>query len=141
MKPHFAQLPLFFSLLLSCHSFAAEANPPIQIQETMSTSTTWDGTPLQYPSGTPKTTGAIITLAPGAETGWHLHPVPCLALILEGELLVELKDGRTKKLKTGDTLAEVVHTPHNGKNIGKIPTKIVVFYIGNTDLKTTILYP
>lgn len=141
MKRISAQLLLFISLLLSCHSFAAETNPPIQLQEIMSTSTTWDGAPIQYPSGTPKTTGGIITLAPGAETGWHLHPIPCLALILEGELTVYLKNGRSKKCKAGETLAEVVNTPHNGKNLGTIPTKIVVFYIGNTDLKTTILCP
>ena len=46
-----------------------------------------------------------------------------------------------EKLKAGDTLAEVINTPHNGKNIGKVPLKIAVFYAGNTELKTTVLCP
>jgi quercetin dioxygenase-like cupin family protein len=121
--------------------FAEGYQPAVQIDESLSTTKTWDGGSIQYPSGTAKVTGAIITLSPGTETGWHMHPVPCFALILEGELLVELKDGQTKKLKAGDTFAEVVGTPHNGKNTGKVPLKIAVFYAGNTELKNTVLCP
>jgi len=130
-------------LLLLTHTtvLSSEFNDRIQSQENLSTTKTWDGAPIHYPSGSAKVTGAIITLPPGAETGWHLHPIPCFALILEGDLVVELKDGRTKKLKAGDTFAEVIGTPHNGKNMGKVPLKIVVFYVGNTDLKNTILCP
>ena len=72
----------------------------------------------------------------GTSTPSHASPS-----FLKGELLVELKDGRTKKLKAGDTLAEVINTPHNGKNIGKTTLKIAVFYAGNTELKTTVLCP
>ena len=132
-------LPLL--ILLHSSTLAGDFHPSVQVQENLSTTTTWDGASIHYPPGTAKVAGAIVTLAPGAETGWHTHPVPCLALILEGELLVELKDGRTKKLKAGDTLAEVINTPHNGKNIGKVPLKIAVFYAGNTELKTTVLCP
>ena len=122
-------------------AFAEGYQSSAQIDENLSTTKTWDGASIYYPPGTAKVSGAIVTLAPGTETGWHTHPVPCIALILEGELLVELKDGRTKKLKAGDTLAEVINTPHNGKNIGKVPLKIAVFYAGNTELKTTVLCP
>lgn len=132
-------LPLL--ILLHSSTLAGDFHPSVQVQENLSTTTSWDGEPIYYPSGTAKLSGAIVTLAPGTETGWHIHPVPCIALILEGELLVELKDGRTKRLKAGDTLAEVIQTPHNGKNIGKVPLKIAVFYAGNTELKTTLLCP
>ena len=134
-----ATLVLF--LLAHTTALSSEFRDGVQVQENLSTTQTWDGAPIQYPSGTAKVTGAIITLTPGAETGWHLHPIPCFALILEGDLVVELKDGRTKKLKAGDTLAEVIGTPHNGKNMGKVPLKIAVFYVGNTELKNTILSP
>ncbi len=131
------------ALLLLTHTtgFPSELRDGVQVQETLSTTQTWDGAPIRYPEGTAKVTGAIITLPPGTETGWHMHPVPCFALILEGDLVVELKDGRTKRLKAGDTLAEVIGTPHNGKNTGKVPLKIAVFYAGNTELKNTILCP
>jgi quercetin dioxygenase-like cupin family protein len=139
MKQHL----LAISLLLAIPSalYPESYDSSVQVQENLSTTTTWDGASIHYPPGTAKVAGAIVTLAPGAETGWHTHPVPCLALILEGELLLELKDGRTKKLKAGDTLAEVINTPHNGKNIGKTNLKIAVFYAGNTDLKNTTLCP
>jgi quercetin dioxygenase-like cupin family protein len=132
---------LILFLLAHTTALSSEFRYGVQVQENLSTTQTWDGAPIQYPSGTAKVTGAIITLPPGAETGWHLHPIPCFALILEGDLVVELKDGRTKKLKVGDTLAEVIGTPHNGKNMGKVPLKIAVFYAGNTELKNTILCP
>ena len=128
-------------LLAHTTVLSSEFRDGVQVQELLSTTQTWDGASIQYPSGTAKVTGVIITLPPGAETGWHLHPIPCFALILEGDLVVELKDGRTKKLKAGDTFAEVIGTPHNGKNMGKVPLKIAVFYAGNTELKNTILCP
>jgi quercetin dioxygenase-like cupin family protein len=132
---------IFLFLLPHTTALSSEFNDRIQSQENLSTTKTWDGAPIHYPSGTAKVTGAIHTIPPGVETGWHLHPVPCFAFVLEGELVVELKDGRTKKLKAGDTLAEVIGTLHNGKNTGKVPLKIAIFYIGNTELKNTILCP
>jgi quercetin dioxygenase-like cupin family protein len=139
MKQHLLALSLLLAIPSALYPESYDSS--VQVQENLSTTTTWDGASIHYPPGTAKVAGAIVTLAPGAETGWHMHPVPCLALILEGELLVELKDGRTKKLKAGDTLAEVINTPHNGKNIGKVTLKIAVFYAGNTELKTTVLCP
>ena len=134
-----AALVLF--LLTHTTALSSEFNDRVQSQENLSTTKTWDGAPIHYPSGTAKVTAAIHTIPPGVETGWHVHPVPCFALVLEGELMVELKDGRTKKLKAGDTLAEVIGTLHNGKITGKVPLKIAVFYAGNTELKNTILCP
>ena len=134
-------IPAIVFLLTHTTALSSEFNERIQSQENLSTTKTWDGAPIHYPSGTAKVTGAIHTIPPGVETGWHLHPVPCFAFVLEGELVVELKDGRTKNLKAGDTLAEVIGTLHNGKNTGKVPLKIAIFYIGNTELKNTILCP
>jgi len=134
-------IPAIVFLLTHTTALSSEFNDRIQSQENLATTKTWDGAPIHYPSGTAKVTGAIHTIPPGVETGWHLHPVPCFAFVLEGELVVELKDGRTKNLKAGDTLAEVIGTLHNGKNTGKVPLKIAIFYIGNTELKNTILCP
>jgi quercetin dioxygenase-like cupin family protein len=51
-------------------------------------------------------------------------------MVLEGQLEVKLKDGAVKRLKSGDALAEVVNTLHNGRNVGAAPVKLVVFYVG-----------
>jgi quercetin dioxygenase-like cupin family protein len=75
---------LIFVISMNTAVFAEGYHPSVQIDENLSTTKTWDGASIQYPSGTARVTGAIITLPPGTETGWHMHPVPCLALILEG---------------------------------------------------------
>jgi quercetin dioxygenase-like cupin family protein len=103
----------------------------------LKTQTSWDGKALEYPKGTAEITGMIVEIAPGGETGWHLHPVPSFGMVLEGELEVTLKNGARKIIKQGEALAEVVNTLHNGRTIGSTPVKILVFYAGSTDSKIT----
>lgn len=122
-------------------SFALDPAPAIQSKLILKTTQSWDGTPIAYPEGTPEITGMVIEVAPGAETGWHQHPVPSFALILEGELEVRLKDGRTRRVKAGEALAEVVNTLHNGRNPGTAPVKLVVFYAGVVRGLLSILEP
>ena len=43
---------------------------------------------------------------------------------------MQLIDGKTKYLKSGEALAEVVNTLHNGRNVGSSPVKLIVFYAG-----------
>lgn len=80
----------------------------------------------------------VVEIAPGGETGWHMHPVPSFGMVLEGELEVELKSGETLLLKAGEAAAETVNVLHNGRNTGTVPVKLVVFYAGNTEDKLTI---
>ena len=39
-------------------------------------------------------------------------------------------DGQIKRLQAGDALAEVVNTPHNGRNLGTTLAKRGVFHVG-----------
>jgi quercetin dioxygenase-like cupin family protein len=80
----------------------------------------------------------VIDIAPGGETGWHLHPVPSFGMVLEGELEVQLKNGAVKRLTSGAALAEVINTPHNGRNVGSVPVKLVIFYAGALGQKLTV---
>lgn len=116
--------------VLSQTAFALDPSSAIKSTLVLKTTQSWDGSPITYPTGTAEVSGMVIEIAPGAETGWHQHPVASFALILEGELEVQLKNGKTNKVKAGEALAEVVNTLHNGKNTGTIPTKLVVFYTG-----------
>lgn len=115
-----------------CHASAHALDPStsVQVKTLMKSATSWDGTPIAYPTGQAEVTSLLIEIAPGGETGWHLHPVPSFGVVLEGELEIRLKDGRTRRLKAGDALAEVVNTLHNGRNVGTTPLKLVVFYAG-----------
>lgn len=115
---------------LSSPAIALEANAEIQVQPLLKTSTSWDGTPLHYPSGQAEITALKILIAPKAETGWHQHPVASFGMVVKGELEVELRNGKRQRFKAGDLLAEVINTPHNGHNVGTEPLELLVFYAG-----------
>lgn len=117
---------------------ALDQSAAVQVSTVLKTTSSWDGKPLAYPDGKAEVTGLLIEIAPGAETGWHRHPVPSFALVLEGELEVRLASGQTKRLKAGEALAEVIDTAHNGRNVGTGPLKLVVFYAGSAGGKLTV---
>ena len=119
-----------FLLLAAFSVNAIEQTENIKVTPVLKTQTSWDGKDIVYPQGKAEVTGMIVEIAPGAETGWHIHPVPSFGMILEGELEVHFKNGEMKRLKAGESAAEVVNTPHNGRNAGKIPVKLIVFYAG-----------
>lgn len=117
---------------------ALEQSASVKVTKLLQSPASWNGVALAYPSGQAEVTAMLIEIAPGAETGWHLHPVASFAYILEGELEVRLKDGAVKRLAPGQALAEVVNTLHNGRNVGSGPVKLVVFYAGAVDSTLTI---
>ncbi|AVP99990.1 cupin domain-containing protein [Ahniella affigens] len=131
----------FLSLLLlaiASPSRAFEPSEALKVTPLLKTTTSWDGAALKYPEGEAEITGLQIEIAVGAETGWHLHPVSSFGMVLEGELEVSLRDGRKKLMKAGESLAEVVNTEHNGRNVGKVPVKLLVFYAGAKGVPLTI---
>lgn len=131
---------LFCTALISVPNlaFSIEASDAVKVTPLLKTQETWDGKPIVYPTGTAEITGLLIEVAPGGETGWHLHTVPSFGMVLEGELEVELKSGETLSLKTGESLAETINVLHNGRNKGSVPVRLIVFYAGTTDSALTI---
>lgn len=127
--------PLAMALLCHSAAYAIEQSASVKVSTVLKTESSWDGKALEYPAGKAEITGMVIEIAPGGETGWHLHPVPSFGMILEGELEVQLKNGAVKRIKAGDALAEVVNTLHNGRNVGSVPVKLVVFYAGSVGKK------
>lgn len=125
-------------LFLPMSVMAIEASATVKVTPLIKTTTSWDGQPLVYPTGQAEVTGIIVEIAPGAETGWHSHPVPSFGVLLQGSLDISLKDGQVKHLRAGDALAEVVATLHNGRNVGTDPVKIMVFYAGAVGTPVTI---
>jgi len=88
------------------------------------------GEPIAYPTGTPKITGAIVFLAPGKETGWHIHSVPLFAYVLQGELTVDYGEKGVKVYKAGDAFLEVMNWPLNGVNKETVPALILAVFMG-----------
>ena len=138
MKILHAFLVFTVTLLWQSGAQALEQSANVKVATVLKTTSSWDGKALAYPAGQAEITGMLIEIAPGGETGWHLHPVPSFGMVLEGELEVHLKDGAVKKLHAGEALAEVVNTLHNGRNTGSVPVKLLVFYAGATEQKLTV---
>lgn len=90
--------------------------------------------PLAYPqSGQAKVTSAIITIPPGKSTGWHQHKIPLVAYLLAGELEMEYANGKRVQFKTGEALMEAIKVPHIGANMGTIPARIFVVFLGTAN--------
>ncbi|MEX8520702.1 MAG: cupin domain-containing protein [Leptothrix sp. (in: b-proteobacteria)] len=120
---------------------ALDASQTVRVTPVLKATSSWDDKQITYPDGRGEVTGLVIEIAPGAETGWHEHPIPSFAYILQGELQVTRQDGQVKRLKTGDALAEVVSVIHNGRAVSAEPVKLVVFYTGAFGKVLTIARP
>jgi quercetin dioxygenase-like cupin family protein len=125
--------------LSACATTHSDKITSITSTQLIKTTTTWDGKAITYPTGEKaQVTALMIEIPVNGETGWHRHPVPSFAMIVEGTLDVMLKDGSVNHLKAGDPLVEVVDTAHNGRNTGAVPVKIMVFYTGTINSVLTI---
>ena len=139
MKP----LILAAALLLGFTNTASalDNSAAVKVTSLLKTSTSWDGKPIVYPAGQAEVTALIVEIAPGAQTGWHEHPVPSFAYVLEGTLEVTRGTGETKLLRAGDMFAEVVNTLHNGRSLEGKNVKLLVLYTGAVDKKLTLTHP
>jgi len=129
-----ANRPLAFVVAAVALLFAGvngESRERPQVSQVLSTSKTVMDEPIVYPSGKPaKITTAIVTMAPGVETGWHTHGVPLTGLILEGELTVDYGEKGKRTFRQGESVAEAINVPHNGKNTGAGVLRFFVVYMG-----------
>ncbi len=120
------------------HLAAARALGPV-VETLAASGTTVTGETIAYPAGAPaKVTAAVVSFAPGQETGWHTHGIPGFAYILEGEVTVDYGEAGKRTLKAGDGLLEAVGTPHNGRNSGSGPLRILAVFMGADGLPTSV---
>lgn len=118
---------IFFSLSAS----GADYQSGVSATVLKSSSVTGNGQKIVYPvTDKAEVTAVTVTLAPGAETGWHSHPIPVYAYVVEGKLDVELEGGQIITYRSGDAIIEVVNTLHNGRNQGSEDVRLVAFYTG-----------
>ena len=121
-------------LFLAPAAGMAFAEEPISYQALVTplleSGTTIIGDPITYPAGTAKITAAIVTIPPGGETGWHTHAVPLFAYMLDGVLTVDYGAKGIHTSKAGDSLLEAMNWPHNGRNTGDVPVRLLAVYMG-----------
>ncbi|MGQ0674128.1 MAG: cupin domain-containing protein [Hyphomicrobium sp.] len=104
----------------------------------LATSKTIMDEPIVYPrDGEAELTAAIMAIAPGGETPWHVHNVPLAGIVLDGEITVDYGDRGTRTFKTGEAIAEAMLVPHRGTNRGDRPVRVFVLYIGAKGVATT----
>jgi quercetin dioxygenase-like cupin family protein len=136
---------LGLSLSLSA-GIADTGKPPVrpgnvypEMRTLLSTGSTIAGEPIRYPSEAPAVITAVeIMLRPGQQTGWHTHPVPLFGYILEGELTVDYGGKGVRIYRKGDALVEAMNEPHNGRNTGQDPVKILAVFIGMEGMAGTV---
>lgn len=110
---------------------AGEYEEAIKVTEIKKTTTTTDGSRIQYPiTDKPEVTVALVEIAPGVRTGWHYHTIPVYAYVLSGTLTVEMDKQERYVFNEGEAIIEVVDRLHNGVNLGEKPVKLIVFYTG-----------
>ncbi len=116
--------------LVSVSAISALAVNQPAVETLLETQTTNIGQAIAYPSGAAQITAAIVTLAPGEETGRHRHPVPLYGQVLSGELTVDYGEHGRKTYRAGDAFMEAMNTWHNGHNSGDGPLRILAVYMG-----------
>lgn len=100
-----------------------------KVESLASGSTTVVDEVIQYPEGEAEVRSLIVTLQPGEETGWHHHGVPLFGYILSGSLVVDYGPLGERAFKVGESLLEAINHPHNGRNPGTEPVRILVVYM------------
>ena len=112
------------------------------IKALISTGETVIGQPITYPTQAPaKVVSAIVTMLPGEETGWHRHDVPMFGLILEGEVTVDYGTKGVRVYRQGEAVMEAIDVPHNGRNTGSIPARILAVFMGADGVPNTVMLP
>ncbi|MCX5700152.1 MAG: cupin domain-containing protein [Candidatus Omnitrophica bacterium] len=118
------------TLLLSGNIWAKDLDTS-EVSVLAKTTSSWDGALLpKYARGRPEITILKITIPPGTQLPLHKHIVINTGVLISGELTVFTENKKILHLKAGDPIVEVVNKWHYGKNEGKVPAEIIVFYMG-----------
>lgn len=123
--------PLLLALLFSLPALADDYSGAVTSTVVLKTTRTAAGQPIAYPAaGTPEVTASVVTIAPGAETGWHTHAVPLYVWVVAGTVRVEYDGAPAVTAKAGEALVEAVGVAHDGRNEGSEPVRLLVFTTG-----------
>ncbi len=118
----------------------AGATPEIKVEQLVKSSQSWDGSELpEYGKGKPEITVLKITIPAGQRLKTHLHPVINTAVLIQGHLKVFSESGKSKELRAGETLVELVNQYHYGLSLGPEPAVLIVFYAGHHGVPLSVI--
>jgi quercetin dioxygenase-like cupin family protein len=125
---------LAICLLFASASAFAQSAPTspvgLTLKTIIQTETTMIGQPIRFPQTDGQITAVLAEVAPGGQVGRHMHPVPLFVYILEGTLTIDMEQHGVHAFKAGEGLAEVIHTWHNGRNLGDKPCRFLIVLAG-----------
>ena len=114
-------------MILSVTNFAYSAEKNVLLK----TTTTWDNAEYKkLKIKNPEVTVLKIIINVGEELPMHKHDLVNVAYVKKGTLTVITDKNEAITLHEGDVLPELVGKYHYGKNTGKEPIELIVFYVG-----------
>lgn len=133
MSKKFLSILLTFVSVLCLSGVAYSAQKEVLLQ----TTSTWDNAKYEkLKIKNPEVTVLKICIGVGEELPMHKHDLVNIAYVKKGTLTVITDKNEQITLHEGECLPELVGKYHYGKNTGKDPVELIVFYIGekNTPL-------
>jgi quercetin dioxygenase-like cupin family protein len=97
----------------------------------LKTTSTWDNAQYQkLKIKNPEATVLKIVIGVNEELPMHKHDLVNIAYVKKGTLTVITDDNKEITLHEGEVLPELIGKYHYGKNTGKEPIELIVFYLG-----------
>lgn len=114
----------------------------VESVELLRTYQSWDGANLpDYPQGQPELVAIKYIIPPGKKLNWHHHLVMNHGVLVQGELTIIALDGKTKVMRAGEVVVEMVDTIHHGENRGTEPVVLYMFYLSQKDKPLSVQHP
>jgi quercetin dioxygenase-like cupin family protein len=130
---------LLISLMVLGFVTITTAQQAPKVSPVVKATATATGQKLQYPqTDKPEIESVLVEMAPGGESGRHMHPVPTYVYVVEGTLTVEMDHGSPREYAAGSGFLESVNAWHNGKNLGQAPVKFLVVFVSEEGKKNLI---
>ena len=127
----------------SCNTPAKETAPTeVTSTELLRTTQSWNEDELpDYPQGKPELVAVKYIVPPGARLGWHHHVSMNHGVLVQGELTIIGVDGKTKVVKEGEVVVEMVDAVHRGENRGDKTVVLYMFYLSQEGLPLSVQNP
>ena len=122
------KLAAILFLMILCTATVSYA---AQKEVLLKTTSTWDNAEYKkLKIKNPEATVLKIIIGVNEELPMHKHDLVNIAYVKKGTLTVITDDNKEITLHEGDVLPELVGKYHYGKNTGKEPIELIVFYLG-----------
>ena len=114
----------------------------VKSTELLRTSQSWNEVELpDYPQGRPELVAVKYIIPPGKKLGWHHHVAMNRGVLVQGELTIIAQDGKTKVMRAGEVVVEMVDAIHHGENRGTEPVVLYMFYLSQKDMPLSVQHP